>query len=216
MILVNAFALTTVIDVNITSIQVPTLRETCQPSEKNNNTYFYFQQANLELTDNTGTFITGLSFGSTINVNGATKRFLSFERDLTKSYDLRISVLPKYGKAYQDKWAVWYGKVSVNSNCVPKYDTSLNDFLEANVCSYTVLGSGFSGACKYGVDGKWYYNLRVTRNCTTPRDEFGTYAYTQVLYTYTDYNFDSNTPIYPTILDPFYPQRFCIELGRVI
>ncbi|MDD4251381.1 MAG: hypothetical protein PHX27_04285 [Candidatus ainarchaeum sp.] len=225
----NIFALTTIVDVNIQSVNVPTWQDNCPVTHQLEKPYIKGFNHYLELTDADFQYVAGTQ----LNMLSAHKSLqkiatFAFERDIQKIYNLRISILPLRQKAYfrtenivgGTRTCLW--NFTGNINCELNRSEGTRDFLEVTTCSPS---SGNSYGCDTGkrdfpemscyTNPSFLYDLEITRNCTTPLTQDGIYAYPQMTYTYRDWNASAEKFYDIVELDPAYPQRYCIEIGQI-
>ncbi len=153
--------------------------------------------------------------------------FLSFERKGGVSYFLRLSMAPRSmsNPCYNNSYANLPGSgsppkrdvdVAIDDSCRPNLNAGIEvDYVEV-YCKYhdKYYAGGYAGGgwrwqtsgCELNPKNIRLKNLQVVRNCSVP---LGVYSITNV------HRLIDGTH-YMNIADPLYPQRFCINFGRII
>lgn len=219
----TSFALTTIVDVNIQYANVPTWQGTCLESQRSSTPYITGQDQYLELTypqDGNDIYVSGeqLSYLSAYKAHQKVATF-AFERDSTRTYNLRISVLPKRTGAYIHNNCM-YG-ATANINCQLNQSPGVRDTLDVKDCfvpnssigSYGCVVAVTNGLLNCFTLSHAVNLLEIPRNCKSSVNQFGQYVYSR--YTYTWSNFSLPAPYTVTEVDPNYPNRYCIDLGTI-
>lgn len=206
----NVFALTTIVDVNINYVRVPTWYYTCYESDRGSSTYINGQNQYIELTHNQN-YVAGKIFSELKASNTSqTEVTFAFERENEKTYDLRISILPLRINVFKD-FTGMINNSTANINCQLNQTLGIKDALSV-IDAWP--GTGGSYGCISPSKAR-VNNLEIERNCDSPIAASGEYAYPIETYSHKNWNSTTNQWEYPKELDPHYPRRYCIELGQI-
>jgi hypothetical protein len=234
----SVFGLTTAVRVQVNSVQMPSYAISWGESRVNTQCGVrggwdqlaaeIYTHSNNGVVDSDGWVANGLFSGGdggpttrTIDTNihvpsGELKRnasaFITFERDLSKNYFLRISLQPGYETFPNFEDASDMHSVIVGNDCTPIFFPGNKSYV--NFACWWVRNQWDNGwdsrGCSRGGYSIWYFSKKeITRNCSVPA---GVYRQPRNFY----YSEDGSYLKRRSQPDPLYPQRFCINFGQIM